>query len=114
MLVLVLVQAEEDAEAEASLAGGAGAGDVDAAAAAGPEGDFVRAFLCERDEEEYEGLVGAMAGRRLLARKEDSVALSKARPAPSPSPISPNFPVLSRACLCCLGAPIWVLTSLRA
>ena len=31
-----------------------------------------------------------------------------------PAPILPNFPVLARACLWCLGAPIWVLTSPRA
>ena len=31
-----------------------------------------------------------------------------------PRPILPNFSVLARACLWCVGAPIWVLTSPRA
>ena len=38
----------------------------------------------------------------------------EARQALLPPPIPPCFPVLARACLCCLGAPSWVLTSLRA
>ena len=39
---------------------------------------------------------------------------NEARQALLPPPISPYFPVLARACLCRLDAPVWVLTSPRA
>ena len=48
-----------------------------------------------------------------LPRLLDACAPPEARPLPPP-PISSDFPVLARACLCCMGDPNWVLTSLRA
>ena len=57
--------------------------------------------------------IKALHEHHLLHARERAPLVRPVQPLPPP-PISTYFPVLARACLCRLGAPNWVLTSLRA